>query len=91
MVNDKIIDKLKSIGALREALLAQNLGTGAVKCNICQRRCQISEGGVGYCRTKVNYQGTLYCMIYGVISSAAADPIEKNRFFISNQEAEFSQ
>ncbi|MCE5315247.1 MAG: AmmeMemoRadiSam system radical SAM enzyme [Armatimonadota bacterium] len=74
---DKRIAQLRAFGALKKAVLAENIGEGRIECNICQRRCRISEGGVGYCRTKVNYHGTLYDTIYGVISSAAADPIEK--------------
>ncbi|MCE5323830.1 AmmeMemoRadiSam system radical SAM enzyme [bacterium] len=75
------IEILRSAGALKEALLAENLDYGQIRCNICQRRCQISDGGVGYCRTKVNYDGKLYDTIYGVISSSAADPIEKKPVF----------
>lgn len=36
---------------------------------------------MGYCRTKINYEGKLYDTIYGVISSANADPIEKKPVF----------
>jgi len=78
---DRRIVQLRSAGALKEAILAEPLGNGRVGCNICQRRCRISEGGVGYCRTIVNYEGVLYTTIYGVISSAAADPIEKKPVF----------
>lgn len=80
-VSIRNVESLKSAGALKKALLAEKLGDHKVRCNICQRRCQIPEGGVGYCRTKINYEGTLYCTIYGVISSAAADPIEKKPVF----------
>ncbi|HOM71901.1 MAG TPA: AmmeMemoRadiSam system radical SAM enzyme [Armatimonadota bacterium] len=72
--------ELKSLaedGVLREALLQEKLDKGRVRCNICQRRCNIPENKAGYCMTKVNIGGTLYTTIYGVISSAAADPIEK--------------
>ncbi|MHB9035370.1 MAG: AmmeMemoRadiSam system radical SAM enzyme [Armatimonadota bacterium] len=78
---DNRIEELRAAGALKEAVLAENLEKNRVGCNICQRRCRISEGGAGYCRTKVNYRGTLYDTIYGVISSAAADPIEKKPVF----------
>ncbi len=80
-LTDKKIESLRAIGALREALLAEDLGAGKVGCNICQRRCRIPDGAVGYCRTKINYRGVLYCTIYGVVSSAAADPIEKKPVF----------
>ena len=72
---------LRAVGAVKEALLAQSLGDSKARCNICQRRCLIKEGGVGSCRTIVNDEGKLYTTIYGVISSAAADPIEKKPVF----------
>jgi len=72
---------LRIAGALKEALLAQSMGENRARCNICQRRCLIKEGGVGYCRTIINDEGKLYTTIYGVISSAAADPIEKKPVF----------
>lgn len=80
-VDNMKIERLRASGALREALLAEKLPNGDIECGICQRRCRIREGGVGYCRTKIHYQGTLYDTIYGVISSANADPIEKKPVF----------
>jgi pyruvate formate lyase activating enzyme len=74
---DAIVEK----GAVREALLAQKLPNGRVQCNICQRRCKVPEWKAGYCKTKVNVGGVLYTTIYGVVSSAAADPIEKKPVF----------
>lgn len=75
------LEALNRAGALKPALLAEDVGGGTVRCNICQRRCRVPKGGVGYCRTKLNHEGVLYCSIYGVISSAAADPIEKKPVF----------
>lgn len=68
-------------GTLREALLQEKLDKGRARCNICQRRCSIPEGKAGYCMTKINIGGTIFTTIYGVISSAAADPIEKKPVF----------
>jgi len=79
-IKDKL-DALCAAGALKEALLSESLGEGKARCNICQRRCPIPRGGVGYCRTIVNHEGTLYTTIYGVISSSAGDPIEKKPVF----------
>ncbi len=80
-VTDDLVRQLSSVGALREAVLSESLGGGRAGCNICQWRCKISEGGVGHCRTIINHGGVLYTTIYGVISSAAADPIEKKPVF----------
>ncbi len=73
---DKSIQSLREHGALRPIPLFDTTGT-RLRCGVCQRRCFISEGGVGFCGTVVNLDSCLYTTIYGVISSAAADPIEK--------------
>jgi len=77
-------DELRSLIGLpnvREALLYQKLESGRVRCNICLRRCSIPSGMAGYCMTKVNIDGSLYDTIYGVVSAAHADPIEKKPVF----------
>lgn len=59
------------------AVLYDKLEDSRAKCNVCQRRCVIGEGKAGVCMTRVNRGGTVYSTIYGVVSSMAADPIEK--------------
>ncbi len=76
-VNEPEWRQLVEQGSAREALLQEKLDAGRARCNICQRRCVIGEGKSGYCLTKINIGGIIYTTIYGVISSAAADPIEK--------------
>ena len=66
---------------LVEALLYERLPNRRVRCRICQRYCRIPDGKLGYCKTKLNIEGTLYDTIYGVVSSANADPIEKKPVF----------
>ncbi len=73
--------RLEQAGVLREVLIYRKLRGDRVICHDCQRWCNIADGKVGYCRTKVNRGGTLYTTIYGVISSAAVDPIEKKPVF----------
>ena len=65
----------------KEALLYDKLPNNRVKCRICQRYCNIASGKAGYCRTKVNKDGTLYTTIWGVVSAANVDPIEKKPVF----------
>ena len=60
-----------------EATLYDKLSSNKVRCNICQRRCVIKENERGYCRTRVNNQGKLYSLIYGLVSSLMVSPIEK--------------
>jgi len=80
-VSAKQVQMLQEAGRLREALLYERRNNDRVRCHICQRRCLIPPGRIGYCKTKVNVGGTLYTTIYGVVSSAAADPIEKKPVF----------
>jgi pyruvate formate lyase activating enzyme len=66
---------------VREALLYQKLGSGKVVCNLCERRCLIPEGKVGFCGTRKNLGGELYTLQYGLSSGISANPIEKKPFF----------
>lgn len=65
---------------VREALLQETTG-GKVRCNVCERRCELRPGGFGWCRTRQNRAGRLVTLIYGAVSSLAANPIEKKPFY----------
>ena len=52
-------------------------------CNVCYRKCMISEGKVGFCGVRSCRNGKIVPLNYGRITSVALDPIEKkplNRF-----------
>ncbi|MHB1131867.1 MAG: AmmeMemoRadiSam system radical SAM enzyme [Chloroflexota bacterium] len=66
---------------LKESLLQEPLTADRVRCHVCQWRCTISSGAWGHCQTRQNRDGKLFSTIYGVVSSAAADPIEKKPVF----------
>ncbi len=66
--------------SVKEALL-QSPVNGKVQCLVCERRCQLVEGGSGWCRTRINHQGTLYSLVYGAVSSLSANPIEKKPLY----------
>ena len=66
---------------LREAVLFEENEGKRVRCLTCMRRCEIPEGGVGFCKTRKNIGGKLYTLVYGDISSISANPIEKKPFF----------
>jgi pyruvate formate lyase activating enzyme len=56
--------------------------TGAkVRCLTCERRCELADGGVGWCRTRQNRDGTLYTLVYGLVSSLSCNPIEKKPLY----------
>jgi len=65
----------------KEAVLFAELGNGKIRCHICQRRCSVPEGQVGWCRTRKNEGGTFYTSIYGEVSSLSINPIEKKPVF----------
>lgn len=66
---------------MREGILYDKLPKDAVKCNVCQVRCTIPPGKKGYCKTRLNKDGTLYTIIYEKVSSLHADPIEKKPLY----------
>ncbi len=65
----------------REAMLYEALPHSRVRCNVCQWRCAIGPGQLGLCRVRQNREGRLYLLNYALVSSAAADPIEKKPLF----------
>jgi len=69
------------MGTKHEALLYEKLDGKKVHCFLCPRDCRIADGKSGYCGVRKNEGGTLYTMIYGVVSSVNVDPIEKKPLF----------
>ncbi|MEM0037320.1 MAG: AmmeMemoRadiSam system radical SAM enzyme [Zestosphaera sp.] len=53
------------------------VGDGKVVCSLCYKRCPISEGGYGACGVRYNGGGTLYTLVYGLLTAVNLDPIEK--------------
>jgi pyruvate formate lyase activating enzyme len=77
-------NKISSYTTIKEALLYDRLSGNKVRCKTCERRCEISQGLVGFCKTRINMEGRLYTLVYGDISSISANPIEKKPFFHFN-------
>lgn len=65
---------------VRPSLLQESL-PGNVRCHVCERRCTIPEGGLGWCRTRQNRSGVLVTLNYAAVSSLSANPIEKKPFY----------
>ena len=47
------------------------------RCDVCFRRCEIPEGGKGFCGARTCADGTVRAGNYGKITGFALDPIEK--------------
>lgn len=66
---------------LKEALFYEKLGNNVVQCQLCPRRCTITEGRRGYCGVRENRGGTLYTLVYAKLVAIHIDPIEKKPLF----------
>jgi pyruvate formate lyase activating enzyme len=66
---------------MREALLYEKLPDSRVQCHTCQWRCRISPGKCGVCGMYQNRDAALFNLNYSLVSSVAADPIEKKPLF----------
>jgi len=66
---------------MQEALLYEKLPHSRVQCHTCQWHCKIGVDRYGVCGVYQNRDGTLYNLNYAVVSSMAADPIEKKPLF----------
>ena len=60
-----------------EARLWKPLKDGKVLCYLCHRRCVIPPGAYGVCGVRYNHNGKLYTLVYGLLTAANPDPIEK--------------
>ena len=66
---------------MHEALLYEKLPDSRVQCHTCQWRCKIGRDKFGVCGMYQNKDGRLYNLNYAVVSSVAADPVEKKPLF----------
>lgn len=54
---------------------------GKVKCRVCERGCLLSSGSIGFCKNRVNIEGKLYTLGYGLLSALESRPIEIKPFY----------
>jgi len=66
----------------KKARLWDALEDNKVKCHVCANECVILPEKIGICRTRKNFVGELYTLIYGsLISGGSLDPIEKKPLY----------
>ncbi|MEM4567025.1 MAG: AmmeMemoRadiSam system radical SAM enzyme [Sulfolobales archaeon] len=53
------------------------LAGGKVQCTLCYKKCPIASEGYGACGVRYNSGGTLYTLVYGLLTAVNLDPIEK--------------
>ena len=77
---EKVLDVLQC-PTVHEALLYEKLSGDKVKCGLCERRCLLSLGQKGFCKTRLNLDGKLYTLVYGDLSALESRSIEIKPFF----------
>ena len=48
-----------------------------LNCSVCPHRCLLTEGKTGLCRARKMVDGRIVPINYGIVTSAALDPVEK--------------
>lgn len=66
---------------MKKAILGKKLAGKKIRCQACQHRCLLLPGKTGFCRARLNQNGQLYSLNYGLISPIQVDPIEKKPFY----------
>ena len=65
----------------RTALHGSRVDAERVRCELCPHGCVLREGQDGRCRVRGVREGELKALSYGMLSSAAVDPIEKKPLY----------
>ncbi|MFW9937082.1 MAG: AmmeMemoRadiSam system radical SAM enzyme [Candidatus Thorarchaeota archaeon] len=61
--------------------LFQKKDHDSTRCLTCERGCEILLGETGYCQTRINLNGEIYSLVYGLIPSLSFNPIEKKPLY----------
>ncbi|MCP4709497.1 MAG: radical SAM protein [Planctomycetes bacterium] len=61
---------------MKEAILYKQISAKRTRCLLCYRNCVIEENNRGFCLSRLNIDGKLYSLNYGVISAIEPTPIE---------------
>ena len=66
---------------IQNNIVANDSDENLLLCNLCERRCRISNKNLGFCKSQKNIDGKLYALNYGKIASSHIDPIEKKPLY----------
>lgn len=73
-------NQLAPQSTVRPVPLFEELEEGRKRCGICEYRCTVEPGREGVCKVRVNRDGQLLALNYGVISRADLELIEARGF-----------
>ena len=51
------------------------------QCLTCERKCKILKGKSGFCQSRINKDGEIYSVVYGLIPALSFNPIEKKPLY----------
>jgi pyruvate formate lyase activating enzyme len=71
-------EKIKKAVFWHKEKIGENVG---VRCELCARRCFITEGNRGFCNTRKNIGNKLFSLNYGKVVAVNVDPIEKKPLY----------
>jgi len=57
------------------------MSNSMVECRLCPKQCRIAPGQAGDCRVRMNLDGKLTAVTYGIAAAAHVDPVEKKPFY----------
>lgn len=66
---------------MQEASFYEKLEKHVVQCKLCPHSCMLENGEYGKCKTRVNQEGSLFTLSYGILSSISSDPVEKKPLY----------
>lgn len=64
-----------------EAMYYKRIDEQTVQCELCPRRCTLTNGQRSFCRGREPKDGKLYSLVYGLACAVHIDPIEKKPLF----------
>ena len=70
-----------AIEAKVKASYFRKLENNRVECLLCPHHCSLMPGETGICKIRTNFEGTLIAEMYGFLSAAQIDPIEKKPLY----------
>ncbi len=66
---------------LKLAKFQKQIDDNVTQCLTCERKCKIPKGKAGFCKTRINKDGQIYSIVYGLIPALSINPIEKKPLY----------
>jgi pyruvate formate lyase activating enzyme len=66
---------------MKEASFYEKDKDRKVHCVLCRHHCTIADGASGICNVRINKDGALYTLVYGLPCAFHVDPIEKKPLY----------